>query len=171
MRDYDFFQSNGRMLHNMSVPPKSVMRKRIVPLFEYEDEHRDASGGQRGGCIIFDPIVLSGKLGSERSALARKSSDFYLSHLQEFERTPKPRGYMISVAYGSSDDDSGFEAACGDSTGNGIRCDDVFLLILVFSKTVNGLYIPRRQPDFSSDNFARTLFFSKLEVADTYCEA
>ena len=153
-------------LYNMSVPPKSSVRRNIVPLFEY---------------AIFDPRDLARLLGCDLKELACKSREYLESHESEISQKCFPDEYMIARvmpmhAVIADDNKLSIKASSKNKTssriatnGNAIdyfqikgsRCNDILTSIILFSRTVGDLYIPGRRCDFSQENFDKVLCFNK----------
>lgn len=133
------------LLHNMSAPPRSEVRFNIAPLGEY---------------LIFDPCVLATKL-SKRKMHSTKSAANYLSkHLKKHVLTHpyiinyknRPKGYMLASTFDNT-------IKC-----SGTICRDVNLLIHVFCSTVNDIYIPNKEFNYSVARFDKVLYFMKEEI-------
>ena len=137
------------ILKNMSAPPKSVVYFKKEQVQTY---------------LLFNPLTLQ-KLLQKRNYtkdIAKASQEYYLSHLKRFERLSKPRGYMISECIELSDDIYLVKEKLKNYLLS--ECTNIELMILVFCKTINDLYIPSRKLSFEASRFKKILLFPLDEV-------
>lgn len=145
------------ILKNMSVPPKSIISFKIEQVQKY---------------LLFNPLTLR-KLLQEKnytSEISKASQEYYLSNLKSFEKVRQPSGYMISECINLSIDDA-YLIKNEEEINNYLltnyllsECKNIELMILVFCKTVNDLYIPSRKPSFEDSKFKKILMFPLDEV-------
>lgn len=121
-------------LHNMSVPPKSLI-------------HYDIK--QIDNIVCFDREELLKYFNCNIDNLEESIKHYVESNIQYIDKAPN--GYMFAL---NSVPDS-IEI---------ITCKDIDLLINVFSKTVGNIYIPNRNASFDKSKFLNKLYFNKGEV-------
>lgn len=146
------------ILKNMSVPPKSAVSFKIEQVQKY---------------LLFNPLTLR-KLLQEKnytsSDISKASQEYYFSNLKSFEKVRQPSGYMISECIDLLIDDAYLikneEEMNNYLTTNYLlsECKNIELMILVFCKTINDLYIPSRKPSFEDAKFKKILMFPLDEV-------
>lgn len=137
------------ILKNMSAPPKSVVYFKKEQVQTY---------------LLFNPLTLQ-KLLEKRNYtkdIAKASQEYYLSHLKRFERLRQPRGYMISEYIELNDDINFIKEKLNNYLLS--ECKNIELMILVFCKTINDLYIPSRKLSFEASRFKKILLFPLDEV-------
>ena len=125
------------VLKNMSSPPKSRVVFSIDQIESY---------------ILFNPNVLKRYFNVDSDELLSKKIEEYVKNSKTIDKVKKPSGYMISNTV-INDDDVKYE-----------KCKDIDLLIIVFTHTIDKLYIPNKEMSFSKSRFMNKLYFLKSEV-------
>lgn len=121
-------------LHNMSVPPKSLIHYDIKLVDDI---------------VCFDPDALIKYFNCNINDLEENIKKY-------IEINPNYQDKAIDKYLFSLD-------KCPEKI-EPIICEDIDLLINVFSKTVGSLYIPNRNPSFDISKFLRKLYFNQTEV-------
>lgn len=101
---------------------------------------------------FFDLDILANLLLTDRKNLAKKASEFYLSHKNMFLKAPS--NFMISTSVLKKD-----------------MVDveiiyDIPLLINVFTRTYGNIYIPNKEMSFVEDRFKNNLYFNLEDLVN-----
>lgn len=122
-------------LFNMSVPPKSSIVIEIKPISKY---------------LVFDPNVLCELLCCKRDVLLDSIKEYIEKHPNYLDTSPS--SYLFALKKEKYDN------------YDYLICKDVDLLLSVFSKTVDNMYIPNRQPILINEKFDNSLLFMESEI-------
>lgn len=141
------------LLHNMSAPPRSTVTFEQEQLKKY---------------ILFSPINLTKLLSKKTNTiieLEKMVQDYYIKHKDALNKTKKPTGYMIGSKIEINRKNINLKMINeAIKQYDYIECNDINLLIIIFSQTVGDLYIPNRQLSFESSKFDNILLFPEDEV-------
>lgn len=122
-------------LFNMSVPPKTKIIIEITQPSKY---------------ILFDPNVLCKLLKCKKSELINSINKYVAKNPKYISASPN--SYLFALKKDKY-----------DNYDHSI-CKDIDLLLCVFSKTVDNIYIPNRKPLFIDEKFDSVLLFMESEI-------
>ncbi len=127
-------------LFNMSAPPKSKITIEINQVSKY---------------LVFDPNVLCELLNCAKDKLILTINEYIINNPNYLDDSPN--SYLFALKKDKYED---LDYSI---------CRNINLLLSVFSKTVNNIYIPNRQPIFTCEKFNSLLFFIESEILNERC--
>ena len=137
----------SELLHNMCAPPRSQVHFEKRQLSRY---------------LAFNPLRLAALLKLPYPLKGTQVKEYLEAH-PRLKKVQKPSGFMLAetVEVGTS---SATALTKRLKTYRYDVCNNIGLLIAVFTSTVGDLYIPSRTPSFEDSHFQRVLLFPKQEV-------
>lgn len=93
--------------------------------------------------------------------LAKKANEYIKDHPEILDSPKRPKNYMIANSYKFMEETMLFLPKVNITT-----CEDLELLLIIFGKTVNGTYIPKRKIQFFPFSFNKVYYFTKKELEE-----